>query len=245
MLENMPQLKTLEENHRGRDFIVGDLHGCYQDLMHSLDCQNFDPIADRVISVGDLIDRGPDSHSCLSLTKEPWFHSVWGNHEAMMLDALSSHPGSEAFRLWMQNGGEWALEFDLDNLKIQITQMAQTTPLAIQLSLENVNVGVVHAEVPRNQWSSWKSQLSSEEMQLAVWSRSTILKSQYGIEVPPVDGTDFVIFGHTQLRFPTRIANRFFIDTGAGYSKGKVTVATIDSLISPLEFHGPELFQND
>ncbi len=245
MPTNIPQLKTLEENHRGRDFIVGDLHGCYEDLMRSLENQGFDPIVDRVICVGDLIDRGPDSHSCLSLTREPWFHNVWGNHEAMMLDALSSHPGSDAFRLWMQNGGEWALEFDLDDLKLQITDMARTTPLAIQMPLGNLNIGVVHAAVPRNQWSSWKSPLSGEEIQLAVWSRSTILNARYGIEAPPVEGIDYVIFGHTPLRVPTRIANRFFIDTGSGYSRGKVTVATINSLLSKIEFHGLEPFQND
>lgn len=245
MLANMPQLKILEENHRGRDFIVGDLHGCYEELLRCLEDQSFDPIADRLISVGDLIDRGPDSHSCLFLTMEPWFHNVWGNHEAMMLDALSSHPGSEAFRLWMQNGGEWALEFDLDDLKLQITDMTKTTPLAIQLPLGNLNIGVVHAAVPRNNWRSWKSQLSTEEIHLAMWSRSTILNAQYDIEGPPVEGIDCVFFGHTPLRFPTRIANRFFIDTGAGYSRGKVTVATIDSLLSRMDFHGPELLKND
>lgn len=245
MLAKIPQLKILEENNRGRDFIVGDIHGCYEDLMRSLENQNFDPVDDRVISVGDLIDRGPASHSCLSLTKEQWFYTVWGNHEAMMLDALSSHPGSDAFRLWMQNGGEWALEFDLDDLKLQITDMARTTPLAIQMPLRNLSIGVVHAAVPRNKWSSWKSRLSDEEIQLSVWSRSTILNARYGIETPPVEGIDYVIFGHTPLRFPTRIANRFFIDTGSGYSRDKVTVATIDSLVSGIEFHGPELLKND
>ena len=53
-------LDQLPENTQGRDFLIGDLHGYYQALMQALEEVAFDPDTDRLISVGDLIDRGPD-----------------------------------------------------------------------------------------------------------------------------------------------------------------------------------------
>lgn len=50
---------TLDVNRRGRDFIVGDLHGQKALLERALPLVNFDPAADRLIALSDLIDRGP------------------------------------------------------------------------------------------------------------------------------------------------------------------------------------------
>jgi hypothetical protein len=44
-------------NGRGRDFIVGDLHGCRAMLDALLVHVGFDPDRDRLFSVGDLMDR--------------------------------------------------------------------------------------------------------------------------------------------------------------------------------------------
>src|SRR5258706_5182448 len=74
----------LPRNAAGRDLVVGDLHGHRSLLEHELDKLAFDPGRDRVLSVGDLIDRGPQSLGTLSLIDEPWFHAVLGNHELML-----------------------------------------------------------------------------------------------------------------------------------------------------------------
>ena len=42
-------------------WLVGDLHGCFALLMSHLRQLKFDPWQDLLISVGDLIDRGPQS----------------------------------------------------------------------------------------------------------------------------------------------------------------------------------------
>ena len=98
-------IQTLEPNLLGRDFVVGDLHGMYNTLQELLQKVNFDPTKDRLISVGDLVDRGPDSQKCLELLNEPWFHAVVANHEQMMLDSFD---GGWLGQFWMQNGGFWA-----------------------------------------------------------------------------------------------------------------------------------------
>jgi len=57
----MPLIKRHPCNHQGRDFVIGDLHGCLPLLHRLLDHVRFDPAGDRVFSTGDLIDRGPFS----------------------------------------------------------------------------------------------------------------------------------------------------------------------------------------
>lgn len=44
----------LEENKIGKDFVVGDIHGCYDMLMAKLNEISFDFSKDRLIALGDL-----------------------------------------------------------------------------------------------------------------------------------------------------------------------------------------------
>lgn len=60
-----------------------------------------------MFSVGDLVDRGPDSLACLQLIREPWFHCVLSNHEQMMFEAFN---GGYMGQFWLMNGGVWGME---------------------------------------------------------------------------------------------------------------------------------------
>lgn len=72
-----------------RTFIIGDLHGCKLETIELLKkCQVTSQ--DRVIFVGDLVDRGPDSVGCVDLVREQEQAQgsqacVLGNHEERML----------------------------------------------------------------------------------------------------------------------------------------------------------------
>ena len=57
----------ISRNAKGKDFIVGDIHGHYDLLMEGLERISFCKQNDRLFSVGDLIDRGPESLKCMSL----------------------------------------------------------------------------------------------------------------------------------------------------------------------------------
>lgn len=66
-----------------RYIIVGDIHGCFEEFKELLDSVKFNYDTDYLISVGDLIDRGPDSLSIYKMflkNKERWF-AVCGNHD--------------------------------------------------------------------------------------------------------------------------------------------------------------------
>ena len=64
-----------------RTIVVGDIHGCYDELMKLMDKVELQK-SDRVISVGDLIAKGPKSREVLDLfINDPRFSSVIGNHD--------------------------------------------------------------------------------------------------------------------------------------------------------------------
>lgn len=76
--------KKIQTNNNGRDIIIGDLHGNLKALMFILNEIKFDYSNDRILSTGDLVDRGDNSLDCLRLTKEVFFESARGNHEEFL-----------------------------------------------------------------------------------------------------------------------------------------------------------------
>ena len=92
-----------------RTLAIGDIHGCHTALLSLL--KNVQPApGDRIVFLGDYIDRGPASRQVLetlldlSKTCSPIF--LRGNHEVMILDAR--HDPLKA-SLWMSYGGLDAL----------------------------------------------------------------------------------------------------------------------------------------
>ena len=133
----------VESNTEGRDFIVGDIHGCYRKLMNQLKKINFNKEKDRLFSVGDLIDRGPDSLKCLELMYEPWFYGVLGNHEELMINAVV---GNEEVGLWWQNGGVWSEKVSDEKL----LELAKDIPEFLSLTITVGDIGICHADPPSN-----------------------------------------------------------------------------------------------
>lgn len=69
----------------GRLIAIGDIHGCHKefaDLLEKLDLRK----EDRLILLGDLINRGPDSGKVVELAREYATASLLGNHELRHLN---------------------------------------------------------------------------------------------------------------------------------------------------------------
>src|SRR5690606_21840182 len=89
-----------------RVIAIGDVHGCATALATLLDALQPAP-SDRVVLLGDLIDRGPDSKGVidqvLDLSEACHMVAILGNHEEMLLAAYD-RPGSAGE--WLAHGGE-------------------------------------------------------------------------------------------------------------------------------------------
>ena len=67
--------------NRKRTIIVGDVHGCIDELKTLLASVQFDKTKDRLIFAGDLIDRGPDSGAVVRFVRLGGYECVCGNHD--------------------------------------------------------------------------------------------------------------------------------------------------------------------
>jgi serine/threonine protein phosphatase 1 len=103
----MPTYKT---SGYGRTLAIGDIHGCLMSLQSLAAAVSFQP-TDRLILLGDYVDRGPDSRGVLDWILEQRATmeviALRGNHEVMMLEARTNRTLAAT---WSSFGGLEALE---------------------------------------------------------------------------------------------------------------------------------------
>jgi serine/threonine protein phosphatase 1 len=211
---------------------MGDAHGRLDAVLVALGNANFEPQTDRLISVGDLVDRGPNSFDLLKLTKQPWFYAVRGNHEAMFLDT------NDHFSLvhWLINGGDWFLELDGEQI-LESYSLAAKLPVAITVDIKGgKKIGVCHAEWPGDDWDTIEEALTDQlQVNRMIWGRK-ILKNELAI----TDKTAaLTIHGHTPIDAPKKLGSALFIDTGCVYG-GKITLLEIKDALAWPASHGTE-----
>lgn len=223
----------------GRDLIVGDVHGCFTKLRAALDAVGFDPAAgDRLFSVGDLVDRGPESADVLWWLDRPWFAAVAGNHEEM---AAGFALGREPLDLYAANGGAWLIGMTPPE-RLPFVDAFTALPVAIELETAAGLVCLVHADCPAPTWAEFRAVLEGGGMDagfaadLARWSRQRISAGD-ATAVPDVLA---VVVGHTPVDRPVALGNVLHIDTGAwlqgGLSPRAFTIldaSTLDAACQP------------
>lgn len=93
-----------------RTLAIGDIHGCFTALQTVAAFAKISP-DDLLITLGDYVDRGPDSRSVLDwLIKRHEagkLVALRGNHELMMIEAIKQR---EYLRVWRECGGKETLE---------------------------------------------------------------------------------------------------------------------------------------
>ncbi|MBI2061082.1 MAG: metallophosphoesterase [Nitrospirae bacterium] len=88
-----------------RTIVIGDVHGCYREWVELLRVLEVKP-EDRLISVGDLICKGPDSHAVLeSAIALPNLECILGNHETRFLG------------YWKNGGKEFSKPYDKEAME--------------------------------------------------------------------------------------------------------------------------------
>lgn len=214
----MGELLRFDLNTAGRDFVVGDIHGCFDKLADCMDAVDFNPATDRMFSVGDLVDRGRQSADSANWLAQPWFHAVRGNHEAMAINYAKGH--NHAFH-YERNGGRWFIDLPFDQQQAY-AELFAAMPLAIQIETPTGTVGIVHAEVPGNDWHRLRSPDKQAE-EVALWARERVSFGDDSL----VANIDRVYVGHTPLERPAQLGNVHYIDTGAVFGR-ELTIVQIN-----------------
>jgi diadenosine tetraphosphatase ApaH/serine/threonine PP2A family protein phosphatase len=187
----------------GRTIVIGDIHGCYDELTMLLERAKFSR-DDKVVAVGDLTVKGPNSRQVLSLfSSDSRFSSVVGNHDLALVrfwKGVTSKlkPSQESTFVELQNGSEHLLEY-LSGL-----------PSYIDLDAHVVVHAGLRPGIPLNQQS-----LDDLVELRTLGADRTAREGTPWYEV--YDDPKVVLFGHWPATQPRRGKSAIGIDTGCVY----------------------------
>jgi serine/threonine protein phosphatase 1 len=198
---------------RQRIFIVGDIHGCLDVLIRLMEKIDWHPETDRLIFLGDYIDRGEDSRGVIEYlmnlsTVSRNVECLMGNHESVFLDFLS---GTDK-RTFLANGGgstlySYGFKYGAGkgtDWNCQIPQEHMEFLKNLKLWVELEEYYVVHAGMRPG------VAMQRQSLEDLVWIRDPFIFSNH-------DFGKRVIFGHTPYSEPLIMDNKIGLDTGAVY----------------------------
>jgi serine/threonine protein phosphatase 1 len=248
-MQNNALIRKLSANHQGKDYVVGDLHGCYHLLTRVLEAVHFDKHRDRLFSVGDLIDRGPDPLNCLQLLAEPWFYAVRGNHEIMLLEFFESYLLSGRIEDltdhdstgFLEFGGNWVKDYFQSSQGVMSDEfnrglaMTRELPLIYVVGEGENRFHVIHAELVKPNYRSdnplvwldsdldrWLNEqtLPPKVEDRLLWGRTLMLSPWVGMDKAKVQpGLSLTFCGHTYAVKPRQVLSHLCLDTGAFISE--------------------------
>lgn len=185
-------------------YAVGDIQGCYDPLRRVLDKAGFDPEHDVLWSVGDLVNRGPQSLETLRFLKDlgTRFIGVLGNHDLHFLAAWSGAQTEGKFQTLQ------ALLHAPDCNAL--AQWLRTLPLAhretVATTRGNTDFLMIHAGIAPG-WSFEHAIQYSREVETALRGDDFIsyLKGMYGDQP---DAFRDSLTGTERLRVLTNVLTR-------------------------------------
>ena len=203
-------------NAAGRDFVTGDVHGCFRTLAHALSAVGFNAECDRLFGVGDLVDRGPHSAEALEWLERRFAAVALGNHERAVRSWFEAKPptappaGSDWLRAIAPHAfGRWRVAL-------------RAMPVAITIETVYGPVGIVHAESPHRVWTQALDLLESgspSAVDDALLGLPVTKSQRAGTRAGPVEGLRALLHGHEPVEAVECSANRWNLDTGAGVGR--------------------------
>jgi len=212
-----------------RTFVIADIHGNNTLFRKALKAVNLKK-SDKVILLGDVIDRGPESKEVLDtiiLLKESGFEIICikGNHEDMLLNSFND---DSKFYQWIQNGGtETLLSFLTDSVDKIPTKYVDLISSFSNYHLHD-NFILVHAGL--------NTRLDDPfiDLETMLWTRNAkeLLKSDW-------DRSKYIIHGHNPVHKNTIIddidnkSNVIGIDNGVYLKKngfGSLSILQLETL---------------
>ena len=230
-----PRVCTFITNANGRDFVVGDVHGCFRTLERAIAELHFNADRDRLFGVGDLVNRGPHSVEAVDWLERRFTAVTLGNHDRATLGWFEEKlRGSHA----TDNGWKGAVDpSKYGRWRDALLQM----PLALTVETPYGPVGVIHAEAPDPDWSRTVARLeagSETDIDDALLGFEQYTPAIRRMKSRPVQGLRALASGHFVVEQVEVTANRWNLDTGAGFeNRNRLSVLEINAReLRPLTF---------
>ena len=181
--------------------IIGDIHGCYEELIILLD--KLPKGVERIYSVGDLIDRGQDSKAVVQECINRDIICVKGNHEDMFIDYIAKR-GKYDRGLFEINGGIATLEsYSNGDKLIDIPDSHLEFMLNMPDYIETDDFILSHAGIVSHIEKTFRD-CSERSKQELIWDRTNKSNNLGKIQV----------FGHTPVQEVQIKQSAINIDTG-------------------------------
>lgn len=172
----------------GRIIAIGDIHGCHAEFAELLQRLELTK-DDRLILLGDLINRGPDSCKVIDLAREHKALSLLGNHELRLLNFRKSKD-TAALK-----------ESDEDTYKkLRPEDWLYLEQMPLTHYVEDLNTVFVHGGFLPNE--PWQKQAASVVTRIQVIDADGRPRKRADApDAPPWadfwSGPPFVVYGHT------------------------------------------------
>jgi diadenosine tetraphosphatase ApaH/serine/threonine PP2A family protein phosphatase len=215
-----PLMLRTQSKPGGRLIFIGDIHGCFEELRELL-VRVAPDVNDTVISVGDVVTKGPAADRCLDLWRDRGYLAVQGNNEIKLLGRARP-----LLRLFASEDRDVLRRHDL-------VRYIRSWPLVIDFPQEQVTavhggflpqMNVTRDDVEREQESI--PQLRWIRKQDGAWRPVPKEKKRKDdvLWAGKWRGDRFILYGHTPLREPKRDKQALGLDTGCVYG-GSLTAA--------------------
>lgn len=200
----------------GRWLAVGDIHGCLAQLAALMELVG-PTVADRVVFLGDYVDRGPDSSGVIDYLIEfaeafPETVFLRGNHEQMFLDYLDRHDPA----IFLINGGHQTLESYRRRGMWPVPSSHRRFLDSLEHRFETEQHIFVHAGLRPG------VPLAEQTHFDMLWIRHEFLESGF-------DWGKTVVYGHTPRQDPLLGVRRIGLDTGCVYGR-RLTCCDVETL---------------